>query len=53
LNVVGANGGMWRFCDTPSANFASPSRGLVCVTKFTTPGASEATRATWSISPNP
>ena len=52
FSVGDANGGMCRFCETPIAALATVANGWVWVTKFTSPGTFEATRAAWSIRPN-
>ena len=36
----------------PAASLKACANGGVCVTKLTSPGARDASRATWSISPN-
>src|SRR5262249_3321882 len=50
--VCGANAGSRRSCDTPAAAFATRASPGVWVRKPATPGARDASRAHWSISPN-
>ena len=51
-NVSGANSGTSRSCVIPAASFSACANGGVWVRKLTTPGARDATRDTWSMSPN-